>query len=101
MIATIVNVWIKEGCKSEFLRATYENYLNSVKEPGNIRFDILQDDSDPLKFTFYEVFDSEDAVAAHKMTDHYQKWKNTVESQMARPRQGIKHTVIYPSEPEK
>jgi len=35
------------------------------------------------------------------MTDHYQKWKNTVESQMARPRQGIKHTVIYPSEPEK
>lgn len=97
MIATIVNVWIKEGCKNEFIQATYENYSNSVKEPGNVRFDILQDDSDPLKFTFYEVYESEEAAAAHKMTDHYQKWKNTVENWMARPRLGIKHTVIYPS----
>lgn len=101
MIATIVNVWIKENCRKEFLEITEHNHLNSLKEPGNLRFDILQDASDPFKFTFYEVYESEAAVEAHKVTDHYKKWKETAENMMAKPRQGIKHIVLYPLDTDK
>lgn len=101
MIATLVNIWIKEDCREAFIEATKDNHLNSVSEPGNIRFDILQDTSDPLKFTFYEMYESEEAAGAHKLTDHYKIWKEAVEDCMAKPRQGIKHKVIYPSGHEK
>jgi len=98
MIATIVNIWVKEPYLQQFIDATYDNHFHSLKEPGNLRFDILQDATDPLKFTFYEVYASDEAVAAHKGTSHYMRWKETVNDWMSRPRQGIKHNVVFPTD---
>ena len=96
MIVTLVHVWVKESCIEDFIAATVENHKNSVKEPGNLRFDILRDAQNPYKFVFYEAFESEEAVAAHKKTLHYLKWRDAVAGWMEQPRQGIKHTVICP-----
>jgi (4S)-4-hydroxy-5-phosphonooxypentane-2,3-dione isomerase len=96
MIVTLVHVWVKEPFLDAFIEATAENHKNSVLEPGNLRFDILQDENDNTKFVFYEVFESDDAIAAHKDTAHYRKWRDTVAEWMARPRQGIRHHVIQP-----
>ena len=98
MIATIVHIWVKKEYIDDFIGISEENHRNSVMEPGNLRFDILQDASDPGKFTFYEAYLSEDDVAAHKLTSHYLKWKKTVQEWMERPRQGIKHHILYPVE---
>jgi len=98
MIATIVHIWVRESCIDEFIRASAENHRNSIMEPGNLRFDILQDDNDPAKFTFYEAYMSDDDVAAHKLTSHYLKWKDMVADWMAQPRQGIRHRIVYPEE---
>ena len=98
MIVTIVNVWVKPEYRDEFIKASIENHKNSIKEPGNLRFDILQDKNDPNKFTFYEAYESEEAAKAHKETSHYKKWKEIVENWMARPREGIAHLVIVPKE---
>ena len=94
MIVTLVHVWVREPFLEAFLEATAENHRNSVLEPGNLRFDILQDEKDPYKFVFYEAFDSDEAIAAHKETDHYKKWRDTVADWMAQPRQGIRHRVV-------
>jgi autoinducer 2-degrading protein len=96
MIATLVHVYVKPEFIEPFIKATRLNHENSVKEPGNICFDILQDAKDPGKFVFYEVFVSEEAVAAHKETAHYIAWRDTVASWMVKPREGIKHTVLFP-----
>lgn len=98
MIVTLVHVWVKEHFVDAFVAATLENRNNSVKEPGNLRFDILRDAGNPAKFVFYEAFESEEAVAAHKETAHYQKWRDTVADWMSQPRRGEKHIVVSPHE---
>lgn len=96
MIATIVHVWVKEAHIEAFIDASKENHLNSIKEEGNLRFDILQDAEDPSKFTLYEAYATEEYAAAHKNTSHYKKWKETVANWMAQPREGVKHAILFP-----
>ena len=97
MIATLVHVWVKEPFVEDFIRITRENHEHSVKEPGNLRFDVLSDVADKTKFVLYEAYESEEAAADHKNTGHYLKWRDTVAGWMAQPRQGIKHNIICPA----
>ena len=97
MTATLVHVEVKPEFAKAFIEATQENHEKSVKEPGNFRFDILQDAGDPGKFILYEVYDSEQSAAAHKETAHYAKWRDVVAPWMAKPREGIKHKLLFPA----
>ena len=45
-----------------------------------------------------EAYESEAAVAAHKETPHYLKWRDTVKDMMAEPRYGIKYNIIEPKD---
>ena len=98
MTATLVHVHVKQEFIDAFVEATRENHENSVKEPGNLRFDILQDAADPAKFILYEAYENEAAVAAHKETQHYFKWRDTVTAWMAKPREGVKHKLLFPEQ---
>lgn len=98
MIVTFVNVWVKPENVEEFLKATISNHKESVKEPGNLRFDILRDSNDPYKFVLYEAYVSDEAAADHKNTPHYLKWRDQVAGFMAKPREGVKHIIIYPED---
>jgi (4S)-4-hydroxy-5-phosphonooxypentane-2,3-dione isomerase len=96
MIVTLVHVWVNEYSIKDFIAATVENHQQSLKEPGNLRFDILQDAGDPAKFVLYEAYESEEAVTAHKSTAHYLKWRDTVAGWMIQPRRGEKHVIVCP-----
>jgi autoinducer 2-degrading protein len=94
MIATIVNVYVKPEFVDDFIKISTENHLGSVKEPGNLRFDVIQNIEDPTRFVLYEAYESEEAAASHKTTPHYLKWRETVANWMVKPREGIKHSII-------
>jgi len=96
MVVYCVNVFVKEEHVRDFIDATVENHENTVKEPGNLRFDVLQHENDPTRFLLYEVYESPEAVEEHKRTAHYLKWRETVADWMAKPREGIKYSVIRP-----
>jgi len=96
MIVTTVSIHVKDEFIDEFIKASIENHENSIKEPGNLRFDILQNIKDQSLFTFYEAYESDAAAAAHRETPHYKKWRDTVENWMASPRSGVPHRVISP-----
>jgi autoinducer 2-degrading protein len=98
MIVTFVHVWVKQQYIKDFIEASTENHQNSIKEPGNLRFDLVQDADNPAKFVIYEAYESDDAAAAHKETDHYKKWRETVADWMAQPRKGEKHIIIAPTD---
>ncbi|NPV02773.1 MAG: antibiotic biosynthesis monooxygenase [Brevinematales bacterium] len=100
MIATCVTVFVKPEYIGRFIDATLENHRNSILEPENLRFDVLQAKDDPSRFTLYEVYRSDAGAAAHKETPHYKKWKDTVADWMAKPREGVAHHVLAPSDPE-
>lgn len=97
MIVTIVHVKVKQEHIEDFIRATGINHEHSVKEPGNLRFDVLQKEDDPARFALYEAYENEAAAAAHKKTPHYLSWKETVAPWMAEPREGVRYRGLMPS----
>ena len=98
MVITCVTVFVKPGNIQDFIQATVANHQASVKEPGNLRFDFLQSREDPARFFIYEAYESETAAIAHKLAPHYLKWRDTVKNWMAKPREGVAHSVICPAE---
>src|SRR5688572_26521648 len=97
MIATIIHIYVKPAFVESFVQATKFNHEQSVKEIGNFRFDVLQDAEVPEKFVLYEVYESESAAVAHKQTRHYAAWRDAVAPWMEKPREGRKHTMLFPS----
>lgn len=98
MIVTTVEIHVLKEHIEDFIHATLENYEDSIKESGNLRFDVLQSRSDPGRFTLYEAYDSDESAAAHKKTEHYARWRDAVAPWMEKPREGVPHTVIAPVE---
>lgn len=98
MIVTTVIVHVKQEHIDDFIQASSENHEGSVQETGNLRFDVLQCKNDSTMFLLYEAYESEQAAVAHKKTDHYLKWRETVAGWMAQPRQGIPYRVICPTD---
>ncbi len=98
MIVTCVYVHVKPERVNDFLEAIIENHRGSVREPGNVRFDVLQQADDQCRFMIYEVFESEEAAKAHKEKTHYLKWRDTVKEFMAEERYGVRYKIIEPSD---
>ncbi len=94
MFAIIVSLDVKPENIDEFIAITKYNHENSRKEPGNIRFDLVQSNDDPTKFNLYEVYVNEAALDSHKKTEHYIKWRDTVAPFMNTPRTSVKTTVL-------
>ena len=97
MIVTCVYVHVKPGSVDRFIEASTENHLASVKEPGNLRFDFIQQADDPCRFMLYEAYENEDTAAAHKNTSHYLRWRETIDDMMAEPRKGTRYRIIQPA----
>jgi len=98
MFIVHVFIHVKAEYVDAFSQASIENARNSVLEQGIARFDVLRDRDDPNRFVLVEVYRSEEAVALHKETSHYKKWREVVEPMMAELRRSIKFTNIFPDE---
>lgn len=99
MHVTLVHVHVKPEHLAEFIAATRANHEASIREPGNVRFDVLQSTDDPTRFVLYEAYLDEEAAAAHKRTDHYLEWRSTVEPWMAEPRRSDRYVGLFPEVP--
>ncbi len=94
MHVTLVHVRVLADQLGPFLEASRANHAGSIREPGNVRFDVLGDPADPTHFLIYEVFLDDDAAAAHKTTAHYLAWRDRVAPMMAEPRHGDRWDAI-------
>ncbi|MCL5071011.1 MAG: antibiotic biosynthesis monooxygenase [Actinobacteria bacterium] len=96
----IVHVFanVKPDMVNDFKKATRENAQNSIKEPGILRFDVMQQEEDPSSFLLIEVYRDNNAAAQHKETAHYLKWRDTVALMMTVPRKAIRYLNIFPDE---
>ena len=76
MIALIVTLNVHAERLDQFLAAIEENARRSfADEPGCRYFDVTQDTKDPLRFIFYELYDDEAAIEAHRKAPHFAKWR--------------------------
>lgn len=98
MYVVCVTIHVKPEFTEAFKEAIRLNHEGTRLEPGNLRFDVLQQNDDPAHFFLYEVYKSENDFKAHQQTPHYLTWRETVNDWMAEPRQGVKFTSLYPSD---
>jgi len=97
MHVTLVHVHVKPDHIDAFIGASGANHEASVQEPGNRRFDVLQDAEDSGHFILYEAYASAEDATAHKQTAHYALWRDTVAAMMAEPRRGLPMIGLYPA----
>ena len=96
MFVTIVYVHVKRDHVADFIESIRANHEGSVREPGNLRFDILQSVEDPTRFIAYEAYVDEASAKAHKETPHYLAWRDQVADWMAEPRRGVRYEGLFP-----
>jgi quinol monooxygenase YgiN len=98
LYAVHVDVRVKAEAVDRFRAATAENAANSLREPGVVRFDVMQSTDDPTRFVLVEVYRDAQGAAAHKETAHYLKWRDAVADWMAEPRSGRKYVNAFPED---
>ncbi|NLN75099.1 MAG: antibiotic biosynthesis monooxygenase [Armatimonadetes bacterium] len=94
MQVTLVHIKVKPEYVDDFIEASLNNSRASVEESGNLRFDVLQSADDPTRFVLYEAYETAEDAVAHKGTDHYLLWRDTVADMMAEPRQGLRYAGL-------
>jgi quinol monooxygenase YgiN len=91
-----VHVHVKPEHIEAFRAATMENARQSVREPGVVRFDVIQREDDPTRFVLVEIYRTPEAPAAHKATVHYAAWRDAVAPMMAEPRTSQRYVAVFP-----
>ncbi|MGA9779681.1 MAG: putative quinol monooxygenase [Limisphaerales bacterium] len=98
MLVVHIQVHVKPEFVEAFKRATLANGRASLKEPGVARFDVVQQQDDPTRFVFVEVYRDAAAAAAHKETAHYPVWRDAVAPMMAKPRRSVQFDNVFPDD---
>ena len=96
MLIVHVFVHVRPDAVDAFADATRENARNSVREPGVVRFDVIQQEDDPTRFVLVEIYRTPDDPGRHKQTAHYAAWRDAVEPMMAEPRRSVKYRALFP-----
>ena len=94
MYIVVVHSHIQPEQVERFREITIQNAEASRREDGCVRFDIIQQIDDSTRFTFIEMFKSEQAGAIHRETGHFKKWLDEAVPLMVEPRtRAIYHDV--------
>lgn len=88
--------YIKPEMVEAYREASLANARETLKEPGIIQFDVLQDTEDPTHFCLFEVYRDEAARAAHLETAHFLAWKEVALAAFARRGRGEQFTAVFP-----
>ena len=99
MISIFVSVRVKPGMRDQFVEATFDDAVGSVRdEPGCFRFDVLTDDSDPDLVHLYEVYEDQAAFEAHTTMPHFTEWAAKVADWRTGDATVVHMTTAFPSD---
>jgi (4S)-4-hydroxy-5-phosphonooxypentane-2,3-dione isomerase len=93
----LVFITVKPGQELAFLRGATANRAGSLKEPGNLRFEMYQSTGSPQDFLFAEKYDSVESVTAHRQSPHFLEFFKILETVQAFPRRREPGNVIPPN----
>jgi autoinducer 2-degrading protein len=82
----LVHSHIQPEHVDRFREITLENAEASRGEEGCVRFDVIQQVDDPARFTFIEMFKSEEDGVIHRESSHFKKWLELAVPLMVEPR---------------
>ena len=85
-----------ESSNEQFYYNTLMNARNSILEDGISRFDVLNRIDNSGEFLLVEVYNSINGPSDHKLTAHYNFWRENVADLMHQPRTAVKYTTLFP-----
>lgn len=94
MITQIVYLTVDSENRDDFLVEIRANAQESLKEKGVLQFDILQKDDEPGSFVLYEVYESPEALEAHRNSSHFKRWLEFGVPLLSSPREKILYKKI-------
>ncbi len=96
----VVNVYLhaREEMTDVVREANIANAKCSIKEPGIIRFDVMQQEDDPSRFLLVEIYKNEKAILAHRETEHFAQWVKVAEPMLAEPREKTIYRNLFPED---
>ena len=96
MLIIQVHIHVKAEHLEDFKAATIVNASNSIKEPGIVQFDLLQQEDDPTRFVLIEAYRDLEATVKHKETAHYLAWAEKVADWFVEPRTRVRYNSVFP-----
>lgn len=92
---------VKDEHLDDFIEGVKIHAIHSNNEPGCMRYDVLQDISDPQMVFLYEVFENEEAFKSHLTHDYYKEWM-AISRDWRHSEERIRHVLdfIYRKEDE-
>src|SRR4051812_33052628 len=100
MLAMWVKLRIKPDMRDKFLQAIEVDALGSEEdELGCLRFNVLQDNDDQNVYYFYEVYQDEAALDAHRAAPHFAVWRSAADT-LDGPVEVRQVTPVFPAQPE-
>ena len=100
MLVLVVKFQLKPEFRERFIEASIgDAHGANHDEPGCLRFDVIQDEADPNRIYFYEVYKDEAAFQEHLKAPHYLKWRDSIsEDWYAEPVDVRRGWNIYPTD---
>jgi (4S)-4-hydroxy-5-phosphonooxypentane-2,3-dione isomerase len=84
MLVVLVHVTVREELLAEFERAILTNADSArTREPGCVRFDVSQQEDDPTRWMFYEVYRDPAAFEAHRASPHFAAYQQVADRAVA------------------
>ncbi len=97
MHAIFVTLKVKPDRRQQFLEVVEDDAVSSVRdEPGCVDFQVLQDQTDPDTYYFYEVYRDEEAFKAHGQTPHFARWNAASLEVLQKPTTRLPLTRVFP-----
>jgi quinol monooxygenase YgiN len=100
MRVIVVKFQLKPEHVDQFLDVARIDSEGSVQnEPGCLRFDVIQDGTDPNIVCFYEVYKDDAAYKTHQKTPHYARFSEAMRQDwMAADIEAVRGWSVYPSD---
>jgi quinol monooxygenase YgiN len=81
MRVIVASFKVKPDCIAAFIEAAKTDAESSVaNEPGCHQFDVNVDPKNPTHFTFYEVYEDQDAIDAHRESPHFKIFFDAIQN---------------------
>jgi len=99
MFVLFATIKIKPEHHDAFITACIPDAEGSLHhEPGCVRFDLLEDQSDANTFYLYEAYEDQAAFDFHNTTPHFTRWHDTVADWFVEPPHVVFTRSLFPEE---
>lgn len=84
MILVVANIYLKDGGQNEFLEKAKDCINGTLKESGNISYDLTKSIDDNCKFTFVEKWKSNEDLKLHMETQHFKNFGASIKNLLSK-----------------